>query len=50
MYTDLLNPQWIDAMLSHDFHGGKNIADRVEYLIGLDATTQSMGQKTWQHM
>ncbi len=48
--TRLLNPQWIDAMLSHDFHGGQNIADRVEYLIGLEATTQSVGQKTWQRV
>jgi cobaltochelatase CobN/magnesium chelatase subunit H len=48
--TRLLNPQWIDAMLSHDFHGGQNIADRIEYLIGLDATTQSVGQKTWQRV
>ncbi len=43
----LLNPQWIDGLLAHDFHGAKEIADRVEYLIGLDATTRSIGTQTW---
>ncbi len=34
-----LNPKWIDGMLSHDFHGAQKISQRVEYLIGLQATT-----------
>ncbi|MFC1994545.1 magnesium chelatase subunit H [Chloroflexota bacterium] len=34
-----LNPKWIDGMLSHDFHGAQKIAQRVEYLLGLQATT-----------
>ena len=37
-YTRLLNPAWIEGMLEHDFHGAKNVADRVEYLIGFAAT------------
>jgi cobalamin biosynthesis Mg chelatase CobN len=45
--TRLLNPQWIDGLLVHDFHGAQKIADRVEYLIGLDATTRSVGTRTW---
>lgn len=37
--TRILNPKWIDGMLNHDFHGGKNIKDRMEYLLGFAATT-----------
>lgn len=48
--TRLLNPQWIDGLLAHDFHGAQKIADRVEYLIGLDATTRSVGSGTWSQV
>ncbi|MHC1590896.1 MAG: cobaltochelatase subunit CobN, partial [Candidatus Helarchaeales archaeon] len=37
--TRTLNPVWIEGMLKHDFHGVKKIKDRVEYLLGLAATT-----------
>lgn len=37
--TRLLNPKWINGMLNHEFHGAKNIKDRVEYLLGFAATT-----------
>jgi cobaltochelatase CobN len=37
--TRTLNPKWIDGMLSHDFHGAQQVAQRVEYLLGLQATT-----------
>lgn len=37
--TRTLNPRWIEGMLKHDFHGAKKIKDRVEYLLGLAATT-----------
>ncbi len=37
--TRLFNPAWLDGMLEHDFHGSKNIKDRVEYLMGFAATT-----------
>jgi len=43
----LFNPKWIDGMLNHDHKGGQEIANRVEYLIGLDALTQSVGSATW---
>ena len=43
----LFNPKWIDGMLNHAHQGGQAIADRVEYLIGLDATTRSVGTATW---
>lgn len=45
--TRLLNPKWIEGMLQHDHKGGQEIADRVEYLLGLDATTGSVGESTW---
>lgn len=37
-----LNPQWLEGMLAHDFHGAKKIKDRVEYLLGFAATTGSV--------
>ncbi|MDY6853156.1 MAG: magnesium chelatase subunit H [Thermodesulfobacteriota bacterium] len=35
----ILNPKWIDGMLEHTFHGVQKISDRVEYILGLAATT-----------
>lgn len=40
--TRMLNPNWIDGMLQHDFHGAKKIKDRVEHLLGFAATTGSV--------
>ena len=37
--TRILNPKWVDGMLIHDFHGAQKVAQRVEYLLGLQATT-----------
>ena len=37
--TRTLNPKWIEGMLDHDFHGAQKVAQRVEYLLGLQATT-----------
>jgi cobaltochelatase CobN len=45
--TRLLNPKWADGMLKHDFHGAQKIADRVEYLIGLAATTGGVEDWIW---
>ncbi|MEM2145317.1 MAG: magnesium chelatase subunit H, partial [Candidatus Jordarchaeaceae archaeon] len=45
--TRLLNPKWIDAMLKHNYHGGKKIADRVEYLLGFAATTNKVDNWIW---
>ena len=42
MRTRTLNPRWLEGMLAHDFHGAKNIKDRVEYLLGLAATTHAV--------
>lgn len=37
--TRLINPKWIDALLQHPYHGAQQIAKRVEYVLGLAATT-----------
>ncbi len=39
LHTRILNPVWIDGMLKSDFHGGQEIASRMENLVGLAATT-----------
>jgi cobaltochelatase CobN len=45
--TRLLNPRWANAMLSHEFHGAQQIADRVENMLGLAATTHSVDNWIW---
>jgi len=45
--TRLLNPRWANAMLSHEFHGAQQIADRVENMLGLAATTHSVENWIW---
>jgi cobaltochelatase CobN len=37
--TRLLNPSWLDGMLKHSYHGGQELAGRLENLVGLAATT-----------
>ncbi len=37
--TRLLNPKWIDGILAHEYHGGREIADRFSNVMGLAATT-----------
>ena len=43
-----LNPKWIDAMLEHQYHGAQKIADRVQYQLGLSATTGAVDQWVWE--
>jgi len=45
--TRILNPKWINEMLKHEFHGAQKIADRVEYLLGLAATTNAVKNWIW---
>lgn len=45
--TRLLNPKWIDGMLAHSFHGAQQIADRIENMLGLAATTHSVESWIW---
>jgi cobaltochelatase CobN len=43
--TRTLNPKWLDGVLNHDFHGAQKVAQRIEYLLGLQATTGKV--KEW---
>jgi len=45
--TRLLNPKWIDGMLEHAYHGAQQIADRVENMLGLAATTNAVPNWIW---
>ncbi|MDD1762744.1 MAG: cobaltochelatase subunit CobN, partial [Methanothrix sp.] len=45
--TRLLNPRWANAMLEHDFHGTQQVADRVENMLGLAATTHAVENWIW---
>jgi len=45
--TRLLNPKWIDEMLKHDIHGAQQIADRLENVLGLAATTNAVDSWIW---
>lgn len=40
--TRALNPKWIEGMLNHKVHGGQEISDRFENIMGLAATTGSV--------
>lgn len=42
--TRTVNPKWIEGMLDHDFHGAQKVAQRVEYLLGLQATTGKVNE------
>ncbi|WMJ23139.1 magnesium chelatase subunit H [Paludicola sp. MB14-C6] len=42
--TRVLNPKWIDGMLSHSYHGAQKIAERFENVLGLSATTNSVDE------
>lgn len=48
--TRLLNPKWTDAMLEHDFHGAQQVADRVENILGLAATTHAVESWIWSEI
>ncbi|MFB3763838.1 MAG: magnesium chelatase subunit H [Methanotrichaceae archaeon] len=45
--TRLLNPKWANAMLEHDFHGTQQIAERLENVLGLAATTNAVDNWIW---
>jgi len=45
--TRSLNPRWIKAMLAHKYHGGQKVAERVENILGLAATTNSVDKWIW---
>ena len=48
--TRILNPKWIEAMLSHDYDGVREVAERVTNLLGLAATTGSIAEHIWHRI
>ena len=45
VWSRLLNPRWIDGVLDAAHHGGQEIADRFENMLGLAATTGEVDTK-----
>ena len=45
--TRSLNPRWIKGMLNHEYHGGQKVAERIENILGLAATTHSVDNWIW---
>ncbi|MFU8653075.1 cobaltochelatase subunit CobN [Methanotorris formicicus] len=48
--TRTLNPKWINEMLKHEFHGAQKIAERIENLLGLSATTNAVENWVWDRV
>lgn len=48
--TRVLNPKWSDALLSHHYHGGQEIAQRFENVMGLAATTGAVEQELFDDL
>lgn len=46
--TRNLNPKWLDGMLKHKFHGTQKVAERVENLLGISATTHRVENWVWE--
>ncbi|MBD3196850.1 MAG: hypothetical protein GF317_17475 [Candidatus Lokiarchaeota archaeon] len=45
--TRTLNPKWIKGLLNHKYHGGQKVAERVENILGLAATTDKVDNWIW---
>jgi cobaltochelatase CobN len=45
--TRSLNPKWIKALLEHNYHGGQKVAERLENILGLAATTHKIDNWIW---
>ena len=48
LITRLLNPKWIEEMLNAGYHGAQHIAERVDNLMGLSATTGKVEDWMWR--
>ena len=48
--TRTTNPKWLNAMLEHGYDGALNIEDRVEYVLGLAATTGKVSNWIWDEI
>jgi cobaltochelatase CobN len=47
--TRTTNPKWLDSMLANGSNGASKIADRVEYMLGLQATVGSIENWMWDN-
>ncbi|MHA1370221.1 MAG: cobaltochelatase subunit CobN [Promethearchaeota archaeon] len=45
--STVLNKKWIKDLLLHDKHGGQKISDRLEYMMGFNALTNSLPESYW---
>lgn len=45
--TRSLNPRWIKGLLKHKYHGGQKVAERIENVLGLAATTHEVDNWIW---
>jgi cobaltochelatase CobN len=50
LITRLLNPRWIEEMLKAGYHGAQHIAERVDNLMGLSATTGKVEDWMWRRV
>jgi cobaltochelatase CobN len=49
--TKLLNPEWVKGQLDSGYKGVKNMGERIEYLLGWQATsTGSVDNWVWSEM
>ena len=48
--TRVLNPKWIEGMLSHNHHGAQHVSKRFENLMGLAATTGEVEEKLYDKL
>lgn len=48
--TRLLNPEWIEGMMRHRYHGVREIAKRFENVMGFAATTDAISSETFSKM
>jgi len=44
----LFHPKWIEGMLRHRTHGAQQVRERVEYLLGLEATGHVVGEAVFR--
>ena len=48
--TRLLNPQWIEGMMRHEYHGVQQIEKRFENVMGFASTTDAVDSVTFSRL
>ena len=48
--TRLLNPQWIEGMMRHEYHGVQQIEKRFENVMGFASTTDTVDSVTFSRL